>query len=104
MKLSIDDIKKIVDKVTQGGGNYTPLEAELARTVLKYRATIGRLAAEKSEMFDSLYSVYATLNGTKFADGLREKHRKIIAGNSKALFTEAIKLEKELKEYGNEKE
>ena len=104
MKLSIDDIKKIVDKVTQGGGNYTPLEAELARTVLKYRATIGRLAAEKAEMFDSLYSVYATLNSAKCADGLREKHRKVIAGNSKALFTEAIKLEKELKEYGNEKE
>lgn len=104
MKLSIDDIKEIVDKVTQGGGNYTPLEAELARMVLKYRATIGRLAAEKAEMFDSLYSVYATLNGTKCANALREKHRKVIAGNSKALFAEAVKLEKELKEYGNEKD
>ena len=32
MKLSIDDIKEIVKKVTNGGGgNYTPLEAELAR-------------------------------------------------------------------------
>ena len=26
MKLSIDDIKEIVNKVTNGGGNYTPLE------------------------------------------------------------------------------
>lgn len=104
MKLSIDDIKEIVDKVTQGGGNYTPLEAELARTVLKYRATIGRLAAEKAETFDALYSVYATLNSVKCADGLREKHRKVIAGNSKALLAKAVKLEKELKEYGNEKE
>ena len=99
MKLSIDDINEIADKVTQGGGgNYTPLEAELARMVLKYRATIGRLAAEKAEMFDSLYSVYATLNGTKCADGLREKHRKVIAGNSKALLAEATKLEKEIGE------
>lgn len=70
--------------------------------MLKYRATIGRLAAEKAEMFDTLYSVYATLNGKKFADGLREKHRKVIAGNSKALFAESVKLEKELKEYVKE--
>lgn len=47
MKLSIDDVKEIVNKVTNGGGNYTPLEAELARMVLKYRATIGLLDAEK---------------------------------------------------------
>ena len=102
MKLSIDDIKDIVNKVTQGGGNYTPLEAELARMVLKYRATIGRIAAEKAEMFNALYSVYSSLNSAKFADGLRQKHKKVLAGNSKAMFTEAVKLDKELKEYGNE--
>ena len=53
---------------------------------------------EKAETFDALYSVYATLNGTKFADGLREKHRKVIAGNSKRAFAEAVKLEKEIGE------
>ena len=85
-----------------GGGNYTPLEAELARMCLKYRATIGRIAAEKAEMFNALYSVYSSLNSAKFADGLRQKHKKVLAGNSKAMFTEAVKLDKELKEYGNE--
>lgn len=85
-----------------GGGNYTPIEAELARMCLKYRATIGRLAAEKAEMFDALYSVYSSLNSAKFADGLREKHKKVLSGNSKAMFTKAVKLDKELKEYGNE--
>lgn len=102
MKLSIDDVKEIVNKVTQGGGNYTPLEAELARTVLKYRATIGQIAAEKAEMFNALYSVYSSLNSAKFADGLREKHKKVLAGNSKAMFAKAVKLDKELKKYGNE--
>ena len=103
MKLSIDDIKEIVDKVTNGGGgNYTPLEAELARMCLKYRATIGRIAAEKAEMFNALYSVYSSLNSAKFADGLREKHKKVLAGNSKAMFAKAVKLDKELKKYGNE--
>lgn len=102
MKLSIDDIKEIVNKVTNGGGNYTPLEAELARMCLKYRETIGRLASEKAEMFNSLYSVYSNINSVKCASELREKHRNVLAGNSKALFTKAVKLDKELKEYGNE--
>ena len=104
MKLSIDDIKDIVNKVTQGGGNYTPLEAELARMVLKYRATIGRLAAEKYEMFDALYSVYSSLNSAKCASELREKHRNVLAGNSRKAFAEAVKLDKELKEYGNKED
>ena len=85
-----------------GGCNYTPIEAELARMVLKYRATIGQIAAEKAEMFNALYSVYSSLNSAKFADGLLEKHKKVLAGNSKAHFAEAVKLDKELKEYGNE--
>ena len=105
MRLSIDDIKEIVNKVTNGGGgNYTPLEAELARMCLKYRATIGRIAAEKAEMFNALYSVYSSLNSAKFADGLREKHKKVLAGNSRNAFAEAVKLDKELKEYGNKED
>ena len=104
MRLSIDDVKEIVNKVTQGGGNYTPLESELARMCLKYRATIGRLAAEKDEMFNALYSVYSLLNSAKFSEGLREKHKKVLAGNSKALFAEAVKLDKELKEYVNKED
>ena len=103
MKLSINDIKEIVNKVTNGGGgNYTPLEAELARMCLKYRAAIGQISAEKAEMFNALYSVYSSLNSAKFADGLREKHKKVLAGNSKAMFAKAVKFDKELKEYGNE--
>lgn len=103
MKLSISDVKEIVNKVTNGGGcNYTPLEAELARMCLKYRATIGRIDAEKAEMFNDLYSVYNMINRIKCASELREKHKNVLAGNSKALFTEAVKLDKELKEYGNE--
>ena len=85
-----------------GGGNYTPLEAELARMVLKYRSTIRRLSAEKAEMFNALYSVYSNINSVKCASELREKHRNVLAGNSRKAFAEAVKLDKELKEYGNE--
>ena len=84
-----------------GGGNYTPLEAELARMCLKYRDTIGRIAAEKAEMFDALYRVYSNINSVKCASELREKHRNVLAGNSRKAFAEAVKLDKELKEYGN---
>lgn len=103
MRLSNDDIKEIVNKVTNGGGgNYTPLEAELARMCLKFRATIGRLSAEKEEMFNDLYSVYSHINSVKCASELREKHRNVLVGNSRKAFAEAVKLDKELKEYGNE--
>lgn len=102
MRLSIDDIKEIMNKVADGGGNYTPLEAELARMCMKYRATIGRLAAEKSEMFNDLYSVYSNINSVKCESELRKKHKKVLAGNSKALFAEAVKLDKNLKELNDE--
>lgn len=104
MRLSIDDVKEIVNKVTNGGGNYTPLEAELARMCLKYRATIGQIAAEKAEMFNDLYSVYSNINSVKCASELREKHRNVLAGNSRKAFAEAVKLDKELKEYGNKED
>ena len=71
---------------------------------LKYRATIGCLAAEKAEMFNALYSGYPPLKSAKFSDGLREKHKKTLADNSKALFTKAVKLDKELKEYVNKED
>lgn len=69
---------------------------------LKYRARIGQISAEKAEMFNAMYSVYSNINSANFADGLREKHKKVLAGNSKALFTKAVKLDKELKELNDE--
>ena len=98
MKISIDDAKQIVNKVTHGGGsNYTPLEIELAKMVVRYRQTIGRLAAEKANMFDNLYKVYNAIHSTKFAADLMHKHAAVLAGNSRAHFAQAVKLDGELK-------
>ena len=98
MKISIDDVKQIVNKVTQGGGsNYTTLEIELAKMVVRYRQTIGRLADEKARMFDNLYKVYNAVHSTEFADDLKHKHAAVLAGNSKAHFAQAVKLDNELK-------
>lgn len=46
------------------GGDYTPLEIELAKMVVKYRQTIGRLADEKQKIFDNLYKVYNAIHNT----------------------------------------
>ena len=99
MKLSIDDVKQIVNKVTNGGGdsNYTPLEIELAKMVVRYRQTIGRLADEKARMFNNLYKVYNAIHSTEFAADLMHKHAAVLAGNSKSHFKQAVKLDNELK-------
>ena len=100
MKISIDDVKKIVNKVTHGGGsNYTPLEIELAKMVVRYRQTIGRLSDEKAKMFDNLYKVYNAVHSTDFASDLMHKHAAVLECNSRAHFKQAVHLDGELKEF-----
>lgn len=67
--------------------------------VVRYRQTIGRLAEEKARMFDNLYKVYSAVHSTEFAADLMHKHAAVLAGNSKAHFAQAVKLDGELKEF-----
>lgn len=97
MKIGIEDAKRIVNKVNNGGGDYTPLEIELAKMVVKYRHTICRIADEKKKIFDNLYKVYNAVNSTEFAADLKHKHAAVLACNSKAHFKQAVKLDDELK-------
>lgn len=101
MKISINDVKDILNKVNMvgGGSNFTPLEIELAKMVVKYRQTIGRLADEKAKMFDNLYKVYNAIHSMEFSADLMHKHAAVLAGNSKAHFAQAVKLDSELKEF-----
>lgn len=59
MKIGINDAKRIVKQSNAlgGGSNYTPLEIELAKMVVKYRQTIGRLADEKQKIFGNTKEV-----------------------------------------------
>ena len=99
MKIGINDVKRIVKQSNELGGssNYTPLEIELAKMVVKYRQTIGRIAGEKAKIFDNLYKVYAAIHNTKFAADLKHRHATVLAGNSKDHFKQAVKLDNELK-------
>lgn len=65
--------------------------------VVKYRQTIGRLADEKQKIFDNLYKVYNAVHSTEFSADLMHKHAAVLAGNSKAHFKQAVKLDNELK-------
>lgn len=67
--------------------------------VVRYRQTIGRLAVEKSMMFDNLYKVYNAIHSTEFSADLMHKHAAVLAGNSKAHFKQAVKLDNELKDF-----
>ena len=67
--------------------------------VVKYRQTIGRLADEKAKMFDNLYKVYNAIHSTEFAADLMHKHAAVLAGNSKAHFAQAVKLDNQLKDF-----
>ena len=67
--------------------------------VVRYRQTIGRFADEKARMFDNLYKVYSAIHSTEFAADLMHKHAAVLAGNSKAHFKQAVKLDSELKEF-----
>lgn len=67
--------------------------------VVKYRQTIGRLSDEKARIFDNLYKVYNAVHSTEFAADLMHKHAAVMAGNSKAHFKQAVKLDNELKEF-----
>lgn len=69
--------------------------------VIKYRQTIGKLASEKAKMFDNLYKVYNAIHSTEFAADLMHKHAAVLAGNSKAYFKQAVKLDNELKDFIN---
>lgn len=101
MKISINDVKDILNKVNMGGSNFTPLEIELAKMVVKYRQTIGRLSDEKAKMFDNLYKVYNAVHSTEFAADLMHKHAAVLAGNSRAHFKQAVKIDNELKDFIN---
>ena len=67
--------------------------------VVRYRQTISRLADEKARMFDNLYKVYNAVHSTEFYADLIHKHAAVLAGNSKAHFAQAVKLDGELKEF-----
>lgn len=98
MKIQFKDVKVILNKVKSGGGNYTPLEIELAKMAYRYRCKIAEMAETKALMFDSLYSAYSAMQNSPFGADLLHRRAATLASQSKAHFAQAVKMDTQFKE------
>ena len=102
MQIQFKDVKEILNKVKMGGGNYTSLEIELAKMAYRYRYKIAEMAESKALMFDSLFSAYSAMQNSPFGADLLHRRAATLASQSKAHFTQAVKLDTQLKELIND--
>lgn len=102
MQIQFKEVKEILNKVKIGGGNYTPLEIELAKMAYRYRCNIAKLAESKALMFDALFSAYCAMQNSQFGADLLHKRAATLARQSKAHIAEAVKLDNQLKELIND--
>ena len=102
MQIQFKDVKEILNKVKIGGGNYTPLEIELAKMAYRYRRKIAEMAESKALMFDALFSAYSATQNSPFGADLLHRRAATLASQSKAHFKQAVKLDGELKELIDE--
>ena len=63
----------------------------------RYRCKIAELAEQRAECKDLLYSMYCTLQGSKFSGDMMHRRAAQLATDSKAHFAQAVKLDSELK-------
>lgn len=111
IRVTKTDCENIVNKSLHGGGN-TELEVALARHALELHESLHKAKCEKAEarakrqeLFDAVYSVYCRLMKSA-GEELTAKHKAVLAGNSKAAFARAVRLDGELKEllYGTDQD
>lgn len=99
MNIQFHDVKDILKKVKQGGGgNYTPLEIELAKMAYRYRCKIAEKADEVSHLQDELFRIYNNVVSTKSVGEMMHRRASILDSSSKAHFAAAVRLDGELKE------
>lgn len=102
MKIQFHDVKEILNKVKMGGGNYTPLEIELAKMAYRYRCKIAQMAESKALMFDALFSAYSAMQNSPFGADLLHRRAATLASQSKAHIAQAVKIDNQLKELIND--
>ena len=95
IKLNINDCKKIADNVTKKN---TELEVCLARKLLASDRRNAELKQEISDLSGILQGIYDRVTGNKFAERLKERRKAQLAGQSRAHFAQAVKMDGQLKE------
>lgn len=100
IKISKTDCQNIVNQNLRGGGN-SELEVALAKKCLSLYDRLGEINNERNEYFEAIYS--ATVKFEKATKGtLKHKMAADLARDSKAHFTQAVKLDTQLKELIND--
>ena len=101
MQIQFKDVKEILNKVKIGGGNYTPLEIELAKMAYRYRCKIAEMAESKALMFNALFSAYSAMQNSQFGADLLHRRAATLESQSRAHFKQAVKMDTQLKELIN---
>lgn len=68
----------------------------------RYRCKIAEMADTKALMFDSLFSAYSAMQNSPFGADLLHRRAATLASQSRAHFTQAVKLDTQLKELIND--
>lgn len=68
----------------------------------RYHRKIAEMAESKSLMFDSLFSAYSAMQNSPFGADLLHRRAATLASQSRAHFTQAVKLDTQLKELIND--
>lgn len=101
IQITKTDCVKIVNESLHGGGNHSEIEVALAKKCLKLYDRLGEINNERNEYFEAIYS--ATLKFDKATYGaLKRKRASELAAMSKAAFSNAVKLDNELKGINDE--
>lgn len=97
IQITKTDCEKIANESLQVVGvKNTELEIALAKKCLSLYERIGQINNERNQYFEAIYS--ATVKFEKATNGkLEAKRAADLAGNSKAHFKQAVKLDNELK-------
>lgn len=91
IKITKTDCTEIVNKSKRGGGGEnSDLEIALAKKCLELYAKLGAINDERTEFFESLYSVFVALD--KHGETLRKKRMKDLQGTARGLTQQLEKI------------
>lgn len=68
----------------------------------RYRCKIAEMAETKALMFDALFSAYSAMQNSPFGADLLHRRAVTLASQSRAHFSQAVKLDDQLKELIND--
>jgi hypothetical protein len=103
IQITKTDCVKIVNESLQWGGGHSEIEVALAKKCLALYDRLGQINNERTEYFEAIYS--ATIKFEKATKGaLKHKRAADLEKESRAHFTQAVKLDGELKELIDQKQ